>query len=436
MSGLFLFIMEQLYDYFLESSGVCTDTRNLFDDCFFVALKGPSFNGNAFAKEAIASGAKYALVDEREYVDENKGIFLVDDCLEILQKLAQHHRKQFDIPIIGITGSNGKTSTKELIHEVLSQSYNVLATQGNLNNHIGVPLTLLKLKHEHEIAIIEMGANHFGDIKELCDITIPNFGIITNIGKAHLEGFKNFEGVLKTKKELYHAIEQNEGLVVYNADDDLLKEHLPINTMLMSYGTSNGEVMGTLKRLTPYVELTWESGGYQSPVIETNLIGEYNFYNFLAAIAFGVLFDVEGELIDQAISRYVPTNNRSQVHETENNTLILDCYNANPTSMQSALRSFAKIDAPQKLVVIGDMFELGNESQQEHQAIVDLMEELKLKGVLVGKEFSKIQSSCVLQSFENTKQAIAYFQNSKPKQSLILLKASRGIGLEVLKEYL
>lgn len=428
--------METLYSYFLDSTGVSTDSRNIHAGCFFVAIKGPSFNGNAFARQAIENGAKYAVVDEKEFESPDENIFYVENGLKFLQRLANHHRNQFDIPVIGITGSNGKTSTKELIAAVLSEKYEVLATKGNLNNHIGVPLTLLQLTDRHEIAVVEMGANHFGDIKELCEIAEPTHGIITNIGKAHLEGFKNFDGVLQTKKELYKSIEEQEGLIMYNSDDELLKQNLPVNTLLMSYGTKNAEITGSLERLTPFVELSWSKEGCQSPVLSTHLVGQYNFYNFLAAIAFGSLFEVEPEKINRAVQKYEPTNKRSQVVQTQKNTLILDCYNANPTSMRSALESFAMIEHPDKYFIIGDMLELGEESYFEHRTIIDLIEELKLKGVTVGNEFSYFQSDNVVQDFGSTKEFIEVLKNNPVENKLILLKGSRGIGLEVLEEYL
>lgn len=428
--------MEKLYNYFLNSAGVCTDSRAIFKDCFFISLKGASFNGNGFALQAIENGAKYAIVDEIEYVDENKNIFYTENGLKFLQELAHHHRMQFSIPIIGITGSNGKTSTKELIAAVLSKKYKVHFTKGNFNNHIGVPLTLLQLKKEHEIAVIEMGANHFGDIKELCDIAEPNNGIITNIGKAHLEGFKNFEGVLKTKKELYQAIEKNKGLIVYNEDDAILKSNLPANVSLLSYGSENGEIVGKLDKLSPFVELSWKVKDYSSPVLKTQLVGKYNFYNFLAAISFGILFEVEMTLINEAIQEYEPTNKRSQVEKTENNTLILDCYNANPTSMRSAIESFALIDHSDKFIIIGDMLELGSESENEHQNIIDFITGLKLIGIVVGDEFSRCTLPSNLLHFSSTAEVKGYLMDNPLKMKMILLKASRGIGLETLEEYL
>lgn len=432
----FFYSMENFYRYFIESSGVSIDSRAITPDCMFVALKGPSFNGNMYAQQAIENGAKFAIVDEVEYQDTANGIYLVENSLSFLQALALHHRKQFDIPFIGITGSNGKTSTKELVAAVLSEKYNVLATVGNLNNHIGVPLTLLKVNSSHEIAVIEMGANHYGDIKELCDIALPTHGIITNIGKAHLEGFKNFEGVLKTKKELYDAVETNEGLILYNGDDAVLKDILPINTLLMSYGTNNNEIVGKLERLSPYVEFSWSNRNYQSDVLKTHLVGQYNFYNFLAAVSFGVLFEIEPEKINHAVENYKPTNKRSQVVQTEKNTLILDCYNANPTSMRSALESFLQIDHKQKLVIIGDMLELGDESEKEHQAILEFIDQNAIEAYTVGKEFGQFSAANVKQHFASAKDVIAFLKDHTVEQHLILLKGSRGIGLEILEEYL
>jgi len=432
----FFYCMETFYKYFIDSTGVSIDSRAITDGCMFIALKGPSFNGNAFAQQAIEGGARYAIVDEIEYVDEARNIFLVENGLLFLQQLAHYHRMQFDIPYIGITGSNGKTSTKELVAAVLSEKYNVLATVGNLNNHIGVPLTLLKVNASHEIAVIEMGANHFGDIKELCDIVVPTHGVITNIGKAHLEGFKNFEGVLKTKKELYDSVEKSEGLILYNADDSVLKDVLPINTLLMSYGTGTSEIIGKLERLTPYVEFSWSKRNYQSEVLKTNLVGQYNFYNFLTAISFGVLFEIEENKINHAIQHYTPTNKRSQVVKTSKNTLILDCYNANPTSMRSALESFNKIDHEHKVVIIGDMLELGEESSNEHKAILNFLDENGIVAYTVGKEFGQFNASNVKGNFTSASDVIAFLKDNEIVNHLILLKGSRGIGLEILEDYL
>lgn len=426
--------MENLYQLFLESSGVCTDTRSIKKDCLFICLKGTNFNGNTFAEKALQNGAKYVIVDEATYKTSD-AIFLVDNTLEFLQKLANNHRLKFSIPVIGITGSNGKTSTKELIATVLKTSYNVLATKGNLNNHIGVPLTLLELTTDHEIAIIEMGANRFKDIEELCAICEPTYGIITNIGKAHLEGFGGFEGVLKTKKELYQAIEKNNGTIVFNADDEVLIKNLPSELKTLSYGTTtNASVVGELVKLSPFISLKYKTEDYSSPILSLKMVGKYNFYNYLAAITFGQLFNVKNELINAALSDYQPENNRSQVKELENNTLILDCYNANPTSMLSALESFAMIEHDSKVAIIGDMLELGEESIKEHQAIVSFIESKNINCYSVGNLFKAISSSKIEKQFTDCEEAAIYFTQRPLKQKLILLKGSRGIGLERLEK--
>ncbi len=425
-----------LFTVFYETTGVCTDTRNIKKDCLFICLKGANFNGNTFAEKALEAGAKFVIVDEEEF-KKTDAIFLVPDSLLFLQNLAKHHRLKFHIPIIGITGSNGKTSTKELINCVLSEKYKVLATKGNLNNHIGVPLTLLELNNEHDIAIIEMGANKFKDIEELCDIAEPNYGIITNIGKAHLEGFINFEGVLKTKKELYSSVAKNFGTVVYNYDDDILKTNIPNETTCVSYGsTDEAEVHGELIELTPYVRLKWEKNSYISPALQTNMIGTYNYSNFLAAITFGVLFEVPEELINRAITSYTPDNNRSQVKKTEKNTLILDCYNANPSSMRSAIESFSMINNEHKIIIIGDMLELGNDSLKEHNQLSEYIKSLGLKGYSVGPIFASIKTNAFEKQFENKNEALSYIKAHQLSNKLILLKGSRGIGLETLEENL
>jgi UDP-N-acetylmuramoyl-tripeptide--D-alanyl-D-alanine ligase len=425
--------MNKLIELFYQTSGVCTDTRNITPNCLFICLKGTNFNGNSFAEKALDKGAKFVIVDEIQF-QTSEAIFWVENSLIFLQQLAKYHRQKFDIPIIGITGSNGKTSTKELIHAVLSQKFNVLSTSGNLNNHIGVPLTLLRLSQEHEIAVIEMGANRFNDIQELCDIALPTCGIITNIGKAHLEGFINFEGVLRAKKELYTSLAQSRGLVVYNSDDEVLENNIPENVSVLSYGsTENSIVRGVLVGLTPLLEFSWGTADYLSPVIKTNMVGKYNFYNFLAAISFGVYFNVDADKINAAIEAYTPDNNRSQVKETGKNTLILDCYNANPTSMRSALESFSMIPQKAKFFVIGDMLELGKESVSEHEKIARYIEDQQLVGYTVGPIFQQLKSVAFLYQFATVEEAVNYFNQKKCIDSLFLLKGSRGIGLERLE---
>ncbi len=424
--------MENLFDLFEQTSGVCIDTRNIELNCLFICLKGENFDGNQFAEDALLKGAKYVISDDKANADK-ENIYIVEDSLTFLQQLARNHRRKMRAKVIGITGSNGKTSSKELINCVLSQGYDVLATTGNLNNHIGVPLTLLRLKQHHHIAIIEMGANKFKDIEELCAIAEPNYGIITNIGKAHLEGFINFEGVLKTKTELYHAVSAVGGTIVYNEDDLILKKHLPQNVTLYSYGANDSAmIQGTLIGMNPYVQFSWMSGDYSSETVSTHMIGTYNFYNFLAAIAFGKIFGLTEERINAAISSYIPENNRSQVMKTALNTLILDCYNANPTSMKSALESFALIDSPNKHFIIGDMLELGKESVHEHQLILNLAAELNLTGSTVGPIFKSLYSPTLAHQFNSTSEAIEHLNQHPQHDALILLKGSRGIGLEKL----
>ena len=430
--------MEKLFDLFYKSiNGVSTDTRTIKKGSLFISLKGDNFNGNKFAKKAIENGAKYAVVDEKEFSDESNNIYLVEDCLVFLQRLANKHPNKFNIPILGITGSNGKTSTKELIKEVLSTKFNVLATKGNLNNHIGVPLTLLELNDQHEIAIIEMGASKPLDIQELCEIAEPNYGIITNIGKAHLEGFINFEGVIRTKTELYHSVSTKEGVLIVNNEDQILQKNLPKAIKRIQYGSDlSADVKGELLNLSPYIELKWSYNEYTSPTIKTNMLGKYNYFNFLAAISAGVLFDIENESINKAISNYTPNNNRSQIKETVKNTLILDCYNANPTSMLSALESFFMIDNDSKKVIIGDMLELGEEAIKEHEKILTLLNNSDISYYTVGNIFNQCQSNKAVKAVINTSELADYLKENEIRDQLILLKGSRGISLEKLDNVL
>lgn len=437
--GFFYFYpMKHLFALFEDCEGVCTDTRTLTPNCLFICLSGANFDGNSFAQQALQSGAKYVIADNPAVCDE-KAIFCVDNTLVFLQQLANWHRNKFTIPIIGITGSNGKTSTKELIHCVLSQKFNTLATAGNLNNHIGVPLTLLRLNTSHEIAIIEMGANRFKDIEELCAIAEPTHGIITNIGKAHLEGFLNFDGVLRTKRELYEAVAKVNGVLFYNADDNILHDNIPAQVQTRNYGThSDAGIQGELIELTPFVNLKWKNGSYESEAIETQMIGKYNFYNFLAAICIGDFFGVPAAQISKAIAGYAPSNNRSQVSKTTRNTLILDAYNANPTSMKSAIESFAQINQEGKLAILGDMFELGAESASEHEHIVQLVSQLKFTCYFVGSRFfeAKKDENSHIQFFKTKEDVKIQLQKNRPNGQLILLKGSRGVGLEDLVEIL
>lgn len=428
--------MEKLFNLFYQSSGICTDTRKIQKNCLFICIKGENFDGNQFAEEAIKKGASYVIVDNQSKENQQNNIFFVDNSILFLQKLATFHRNKFNIPIIGITGSNGKTTSKELIYSVLAEKYNVLATKGNLNNHLGVPFTLLEVSEKHEIAIIEMGANKPGDIQELVEIASPTHGIITNIGKAHLEGFIDFQGVLNTKTELYRNIEQHSGSIIFNSDDEILKDILPKKTQNISYGIKNAFVTGKLHSLSPFVEMSWKSSNYESEIITTKLVGKYNFYNFLAAICFGKILDVPNHLISKAIENYTPTNNRSQIKKTTKNTLILDCYNANPTSMKSAIESFQMNAENNKLLILGDMKELGSESHIEHQKIIDLLEKLHLHAIVVGDDFTKIESSNILQKFCNVEECINYLEENPIENHLILLKGSRSVKIELVEKSL
>lgn len=419
--------IDQIHKLFIESSGACTDTRNIKKDSLFFALKGDNFNGNKFATKAIEEGCRFAIIDESEF-GQHPNCILVSNVLETLQALGRFHRLQFEIPVLGITGSNGKTTTKELIGAVISKKHNLLMTEGNLNNHIGVPLTLLKINEKHRFAIIEMGANKPKDIKELVEIAAPTHGIITNIGAAHLEGFGSLMGVINTKKELYDYISENQGVLFYNNDDEILKNILPNNTENNEYGTIEGDITGDLIELTPFVRFRWKfKSTYSSPIITTKLVGKYNFTNFIAAACIGKYFKVDNDKIGRALEQYTPTNNRSQVLEIESNTFIVDCYNANPTSMQSALESFVEISHANKVVVIGDMLELGNFSKEEHQKTINYLLNKNIKTLLVGSEFKKTNNAFIC--YNNVDELIAS-EELNIENALILLKGSRGIKLE------
>lgn len=430
--------LSALHQIFLECPAVTTDSRNCPEGSLFIALKGESFNGNAFAAKALDAGSAYAVVDEQRYVAEgDKRYILVDDCLKTLQELANYHRRQVGTRIIGITGTNGKTTTKELISAVLSQSHNVLYTQGNLNNHIGVPLTLLRLKPEHDIAVIEMGANHPGEIDFLVHMAEPDYGIITNVGKAHLEGFGSFEGVIRTKGELYDYLRGKDNSVVFIHHDNPYLRDISGGLNLVPYGSDsslyvNGGVTGN----SPYLTFEWKAGEEgERHEVQTQLIGEYNFPNVLAAVAIGRFFGVEPRKIDEALSAYVPQNNRSQLKKTESNTLIIDAYNANPTSMMAALTNFRNMNAGHKMLILGDMRELGAESAAEHQKIVDYIEGCEFeKVVLVGEEFAASRHD--YQTCPDVHQLINYLQADPPHGYTILIKGSNGIRLSAAVEYL
>ena len=423
--------LSALYQIFLDCQLVTTDSRNCPEGSLFIALKGESFNGNAFAGKALETGCAYAIIDEPEYVVEgDQRYILVDDCLQTLQQLANYHRRQLGTQVIGITGTNGKTTTKELISAVLSQSHNILYTLGNLNNHIGVPSTLLRLKAEHDLAVIEMGANHPGEIKFLSEIVEPDCGIITNVGKAHLEGFGSFEGVIKTKGELYDFLRKKEGSTVFIHHDNAYLMNIAGGLNLIPYGTEddlyvNGRITGN----SPYLTFEWKAGkAGETYQVQTQLIGEYNFPNALAAITIGLFFGVEAAKINEALAGYTPQNNRSQLKKTNDNTLIIDAYNANPTSMMAALQNFRNMEVPHKMLLLGDMRELGAESAAEHQKIADYIKECDFEEVwLVGEQFAATEHS--FKTYPNVQEVIKELETNKPKGYTILIKGSNGIRL-------
>lgn len=412
----------ELYEIFKQNPVITTDSRNCPENSLFFALKGERFNGNHYAKDTIKNGCSYAFVDEKEFVDGKKIIY-VDNVLETLQKLANLHRKVLNTPIIGITGTNGKTTTKELIAAVLKKKYSTLYTQGNLNNHIGVPLTLLRLNESHEVAIIEMGANHPGEIKTLVEIVEPNYGIITNVGKAHIEGFGSFEGVIKTKCELYDFLEMNRGTVFVNKGNDILFAKTTNIEKVIEYGNYT-EFSATIESNNPFLVLKWDDS-----TINTNLIGSYNAENIMASVAIGTSFNVDKKDIVDAIESYSPQNNRSQFKETAYNKLIIDAYNANPTSMNAAIDNFNLIEETGKMVILGDMKELGAISEIEHQKIIDKLENSNIeKVIVVGSEFKKTKSNHTIK-LENINELITYLDNEIIKNNLILIKGSNSMKL-------
>ncbi|MCF8218290.1 MAG: UDP-N-acetylmuramoyl-tripeptide--D-alanyl-D-alanine ligase [Bacteroidales bacterium] len=418
--------ISQIYRYFLQSTGVCTDTRKIKNGNIFIALKGDNFNGNNFVKYAFESGASFVIVDEKQAVI-NENCIYVEDGLHTLQKLANYHRNRFTLPVIAITGSNGKTTTKELIISVLKKKFFVHHTEGNFNNHIGVPLTLLNINQKHDISIIEMGANHQKEIESLCVIAEPDYGLITNVGKAHLEGFGGFEGVIKGKTELFKHIKEYGRLLFVNQQDDILmNKSKDIPRML--YGPDKNEI--SLVRESPELHIKW-----RGELIHTQLPGKYNFQNIQAAIAIGVYFRVEKPLIIQAIEEYNPDNSRSQVIKTSSNTIILDSYNANPTSVVAAIENLKQYQSKHKLkyVVLGDMLELGEHSFAYHKQILETLGENEFDHVLlVGPCFMESGNSykTKFHFFEDSLQAAKYIEQHPPEDAVILIKGSRGIKME------
>lgn len=425
--------IKSLHQLFLKSNTVCRDTRDITEGCMFFALKGANFNGNTFAKEAIEKGASYAIVDEASYAIDDKYI-LVKDTLHTFQQLAKQHRAYLNIKIIALTGSNGKTTTKELINCVLQKKYNTVATFGNLNNHIGVPLTLLAMTTETEIGIVEMGANHLKEIEDLCAIANPDYGYITNFGKAHLEGFGSIEGVIKGKSELYDHLKANNKLIFINAEDDKQIQQLDNYKNHYKFGTtSKADVITSMISATPFVNTK-----FNNHTTNSNLIGIYNFDNISAAITIGRYFEVSDNDIKYAIESYIPENNRSQIIERKSNSIVLDAYNANPTSMSAALDNFNSMAGKHKIAILGDMFELGQETEKEHISIAKYASSLNIDIVyLVGINFYKAkfesQKTAWFKSFEALEQKL---KSTKIKNSTMLIKGSRGMALERVLEFL
>ncbi|MFM6975265.1 MAG: UDP-N-acetylmuramoyl-tripeptide--D-alanyl-D-alanine ligase [Sphingobacteriaceae bacterium] len=432
---------QQLYEIYLQHPVICTDTRKISPGCLYFALKGDQFDGNDFAEQALQAGAAYAIVDKK--TTQNSQLLLVNDGLTALQELARHHRKQLDIPVIGITGSNGKTTTKELLYAVLNQHYCTFATHGNLNNHIGVPLSILSIGCKHKIAIIEMGANHQKEIEFLCSMAQPSHGLITNIGKAHLEGFGGIEGVKKGKGELYAYLAKTDGIAFVNHDShDLMamsRTHELNNVVYYGQGMDN-YISGKILTADPFLKVAWERQRTEfddlKHEVASHLTGSYNLENILAAIAVGCLFELQTKEINEGISGYVPSNNRSQITKTDKNTLICDYYNANPSSISAALANLDTLAAKQKVVILGDMYELGEESAQEHAAIIAKALALKAqRTIFIGRDFYAQKGSSG-EFYADTAEAQEALKQNSVNGATVLVKGSRGMKLESLIELL
>lgn len=423
---------EELYRIYLQYPSVQTDTRKLQKGDLFFALKGPNFNGNEFAEKAINVGAAYAVIDEEQYAIEGKTI-LVQDVLTSLQQLAKKHRQQFNIPFIAITGSNGKTTTKELIHAVLSSGFKTYTTEGNLNNHIGVPLTILKIRQDAEIAVIEMGANHLREIASYCEIALPTHGLITNCGKAHLEGFGSEEGVRKGKGELYDYLRAHEGTSFVMWDYSYLREMSKGIPQITTYGTNDADIVGNAVGSDQYLEVEFKKGF--KGIILTQLVGDYNLPNLLAAVVVGKYFNIDEEKIRSSIENYTPTNSRSQLVQKNSNKIILDAYNANPSSMKAAIENFAKTEGNKKILALGGMAELGADSLKEHSSIIKEIDKHQWKDVvLVGGDFTNVDHT--YRKFASPNEAGEWFRANPPQNSFLLIKGSRSMQMEKLLEYL
>ena len=436
--------IKELYKLYQQHPCITTDSRDCPEGSIFLALKGASFDGNQYAVQALEKGCAYAIIDDPNVQQGDSRLILVDDCLQTFKDLAREHRRQFDIPVIGITGTNGKTTTKELIRAVLSECYNVMATEGNFNNDVGVPKTLFRLNEDHDIAVVEMGASHPGDIKTLVETAEPNCGLITNVGRAHLQGFGSFEGVCKTKGELYDFFRSHECPVFVNRDNEHLMKMTEGLADIYYYGQSDNPdilIRGEVVSCAPFLKFRWREqdadAGYTSEWMEvqTHLIGAYNLDNMLAAITIGYVNNIPFEKINHALENYVPTNNRSQLTETEKNHLIVDAYNANPTSMKAAIDNFRMMEVSPKMAILGMMGELGDVSQEEHQKIIALLEEARFDEVwLVGSEFQKAHSP--FRTFANVDEVKAAIAQEQPIGRYILIKGSNSTKLFQLPELL
>ena len=436
--------IKELYKLYQQHPQITTDSRDCPEGSIFLALKGASFDGNQYAVQALEKGCAYAIIDDPTMNLGDSRLILVDDCLQTFKDLAREHRRQFDIPVIGITGTNGKTTTKELIRAVLSECYNVMATEGNFNNDVGVPKTLFRLNEDHDIAVVEMGASHPGDIKTLVETAEPNCGLITNVGRAHLQGFGSFEGVCKTKGELYDFFRSHECPVFVNRDNEHLMKMTEGLADIYYYGQSDNPdilIRGEVVSCAPFLKFRWREqdsdAGYTSDWMEvqTHLIGAYNLDNMLAAITIGYVNNIPFDKINHALENYVPTNNRSQLTETEKNHLIVDAYNANPTSMKAAIDNFRLMEVSPKMAILGMMGELGDVSQEEHQKIISLLEEAHFDEVwLVGSEFQKAHSP--FRTFANVDEVKAAIAQEQPIGRYILIKGSNSTKLFQLPELL
>ncbi|NOX85466.1 MAG: UDP-N-acetylmuramoyl-tripeptide--D-alanyl-D-alanine ligase [Chlorobi bacterium] len=426
--------IEQLYGFFEKVPKISTDTRKDVSDSIFFAIPGENFDGNAFAIEAIRKGARMAVIDNEKYKTDDR-FFLVDNAVLTLQQLALYHRKKHPVPVIGITGSNGKTTTKELTAAILGSTYHIVATQGNLNNFIGLPLTVMNINKETELAVIELGTNHPGEIEMLCKIARPDVGMITNIGKAHLEGFGDINGVIAEKSELYKYLKQHSGTLFVNADDPLLMK-LSRGMNRFTYGQKEADLLGKVLKSTPDLTVMWKFNNREH-VIKTRLYGHYNLYNILAAITVGLHFNILPDSINRAIESFTPDNNRSQRIQTAKNRIFMDAYNANPVSMSEALKSFREQEASNPWLIVGDMFELGEASLEEHESIIRLIEELGFRNViLIGRDFYRLKNKSRFTTLASTEEAEEYLRSRQIENADILVKGSRGMQLEKLLTYL